>query len=201
MAISAFLAKFADSMRLRFAIIWLLPVLLLQPEGAAAQAQYFGGYSSIKGVGVTYAAPSGDGRSFLSWTAAFDFSGLINRTERIQTPGESIRFSYDYLIHSWTVPTTGTSVTLFAGPGAMLGHVRDRDKKLGLAAAVAGDAGLLFDFRKTCAISLKFCADLGIHYGKRSQYEDINRYDPIAEFYKNGIYRLLFPEVRIMRRF
>ena len=177
---------------------WLL--VLLAGE-ADAQLRCLGGYYSFKGFGATALYAREGSQSTLSMTALIDLASILYREEMIRVPGSQFRFSYDYSLKEWTIDATGTQVRFVAGPGVMLGYLRDVDKKHGLAVAATGEAGLLFNFIKDCVISVKFTVDLGVHYGKRSTYEDINRYDPTIDPYKNGFRRIPYPELRIMRRF
>lgn len=182
------------------ALILFLWILLL-PGKADAQLRSLGGYYSFKGFGASALYGREGSENLISVTAIMDVTSILYREEMIRVPGSQFRFSYDYYLKHWTIPATGTSVDWFAGPGVMVGYMRDVDKKHGLTVAATGETGLLFNFVKDCIISLVFTVDLGVHYGKRSTYEDINRYDPTIDPYKNGIFRIPYPELRIMRRF
>ena len=181
----------------------LIPLLIavLFAGEAGAQIRSLGGYYSFKGFGASALYEREGSEDLLSMTVLMDLTSILYREEMIRVPGSQFRFSYDYLLKDWIIDATGTRVQLFAGPGLMLGYIRDVDKKHGLTIAATGETGLLFNFVKDCIISLTFPVDLGIHYGKRSTYENINRYDPTIDPYKNGFLRIPYPELRIMRRF
>lgn len=154
-------------------------------------------YNSPKGFGASLLLPSaGDGSQILAMTVAADMYGVISGV--YTDPG--IRLN----ITRFGLSETMGGITFFAGPGFTIGHVRDfnRDDFVpspdsfhgqGFTAALSATGGMRLSFDRSVSLAFSLSAETGIHIRK-----DRETSGNVLAVYKNGLYRLLFPEISII---
>lgn len=167
----------------------LLAAMLLLAATFSLQAQKVsaGALFSPKGSGISVAVPAAGGECTVSISALADFSGLL--LGKTKYPGAMGRFYYDYTVFTKNNPETGGVLTLYAGPGAMLGYVRDRDGIFGAAAALSGELGIAYFPIKIVKISFGFNVDLGLHFDAG---------DKKTRIYMEGLIRSWMPQIGLM---
>ncbi|MBO4671932.1 MAG: hypothetical protein J5640_08875 [Bacteroidales bacterium] len=171
-----------------------------------AGAQELGLFSSPKGIGASVHFPEKDG-IFHTLHAYVDIYGVA--TSRCSFPGYKANFSRQYVCGRFQ--RDGYSIAFYAGPGLSLGYVRDHDKgrgfdltslladNEGMALAISGDAGFLFDFGRNVFLDLSWTAEAGIHL-RRNEAEW--QYDAASmSLYNNGLLQAIYPQLTILFRF
>lgn len=153
----------------------------------SAQKVSAGALFSAKGCGVAVAVPAAGGECTVLISALADFSGLL--LGKTKYPGCMARFYYDYTIFSKEF-AAGDSFTLYAGPGAMLGYVRDTDGIYGAATALSGELGLAYFPIRRVRISFGFNVDLGLHFDSGG--------DKKTRIYMDGLIRSWMPQIGLM---
>ena len=161
-------------------------MLLAVTFSLSAQKVSAGALFSPKGSGVAVAVPAAGGECTVSIAVLTDFSGFL--LGKAAYPGAMVRFFYDYTFFSRTW-SAGDAFTLFAGPGAMLGYVRDRDGIFGPAVALSGELGLAYFPIQSVRISLGINVDLGLHFDTD---------DSKTRIYMEGLTRSWMPTIGLM---
>ena len=162
-------------------------LLLAVTFSLSAQKVSAGALFSPKGCGVAVSVPAAGGECTASFAALADFSGLL--LGKTKYPGAMARFYYDYTIFSKSDGPAGDAFTLYAGPGAMLGYVRDRDGIFGAAVALSGELGIAYFPVNYVRISLGFNVDLGLHFDSG---------DKKTRIYMEGLIRTWMPQIGLM---
>ena len=161
-------------------------MLLAVTFSLSAQKVSAGALFSPKGSGISVAVPAAGGECTVSISALADFSGFL--LGKAGFPGAMVRFFYDYTFFSRTW-AAGDTLTLYSGPGAMLGYVRDRDGIFGPAVALSGELGLAYFPIQHVRISLSLNVDLGLHFDTD---------DKKTRIYMEGLIRTWMPTVGLM---
>ena len=171
----------------RVRIILLLAGLLCCAE-IFAQDKSVGLFNSPKGFGFSYSAYVQDG-GFNSFHLYADMTGVLSGD--YDKPG--IRIDYNKGIVLKTVSSESFDFRLYAGPGVSTGFVRDNDSpNYGFLLALNGTFGARFIFPRGIALDLGLSADLGLHIRGAENGQTTN-----LKLYRNGLNRILFPQVKI----
>ena len=169
----------------RTASLLLSATLLLAVSfSVSAQKVSAGALFSPKGCGIVVSVPAAGGECRATFEGLLDFSGLI--LGKVNHPGGMLRFFYDYAILTKTCGEAPAEFTLYAGPGAMLGYVRDRDGVFGPAVALSAEFGMAYSPKPCVKISFGINADLGLHF-------DVN--ESKTRIYLEGLTRAWMPAV------
>ncbi len=176
--------------RLCLTIFFLLAPLL--GAGAAPGHVFSGGIIfSPKGCGVMFRS-EGESSAYRILVRS-DFQGIITGKEEV--PGVVASIAMEYPLKKWT--TGAGEARLHVGPSVSAGYVCDKDREHGLLVSVGCTGGADFSFRGSpIEISLDFSAEIGVHVVVR----DIS-HDASTNFYRNGLRKLLEPELTIRYRF
>lgn len=178
-------------MRRRIQIIFLIMTFAIFPAKysyARSGGMAIGASFSPKATGLVLEFPNKKEDAVNTFIIGADMYGVIKGR---YGAGYKLEYFMNYDLLSWK-GSDGLSIALFAGPGAMAGFVRDREKSPGLAAGLCGDIGASFTFRTSVKISLGFSAGLAYHISKRKGT------DHSVTFYKNGVYMAPCPVVSIV---
>lgn len=149
-----------------------------------------GAFNSPKGFGLSFFADRNDRAKEIVEVYADMYSVLSGRHGN---PG--IKSDYCHAIVIESRPTDWGRWEIYAGPGASLGWVRDNGcDNFGAMVALHGAVGFRMAFDRGIGIDIGFGADLGIHL------ENAN--DTVyLKIYRNGLYRLPYPQLTISYRF
>lgn len=189
-------------MRRAYSAVALL--LLLTGSGASAQSRYVGIFNSMKGMGVSYISDRPSGSEMLALDLYVDMFGVFSGRTRDVGLAADIHWNYVIDYTEWEY----ASLTLYSGPGFLLGYVHDYEKhffshnvetakKMGAVAALSGDVGLLVDFfDKRLSLDLRLCINPGLHIRR-----DNNDVGWLVAMYKRGIYYAFTPQLNICYRF
>lgn len=151
-----------------------------------------GGYFSIKGIGVSVSIPMPEG-NFSRITLASDMEDVL--TGNTDVPGVKATYCFNYCF----VQADGIDnlvVYFAAGPGITAGYLRDKDNSRGPVFGINGSITAAFVFDKKAIISFGWSADAAMHMRKRTGADN-----NVIHFYRNGLYRAFYPELRIMYYF
>lgn len=185
--------------RKRSTVVFLIAILCFC-FNAGAQEYSFGLYSSMKGIGVVF-EHSRPGNCFNCYSAVMDIYGMP--TGRSNMPGGHFSFSRNVIYSEFE----GDEVwyRLYWGTGCSLGYVHDYEKGLfaspggtvlrrnyGFIAALSGNYGCKFLFRKDLCIDLRFTGEFGFHMRKDEIHGNMD-----LACYLNGLFRALYPQVII----
>ena len=162
-------------------------LLLAVSFSVSAQKASAGALFSPKGCGVVVEVPAAGGECTATFEGLLDFSGLL--LGKVKHPGGMFRFFYDYTFYKKECDETGGLFSVYAGPGAMLGYVRDRDGIFGPAVALSGEFGIAYTPKPCVRLSLEINVDLGLHF-------DVE--DSRTSIYMEGLTRAWMPSVGIM---
>ncbi len=169
--------------------------LSVQAQGITSllsRSSELGAHFSAKNTGLTVLIPY-DEDTMGEIRLVADLEGIISGRENV--PGAKLSYLHDNVIHRWN-PSSGLQVRLLFCPGVSVGIMRDRHLDMGLVIALTGDAGFDFVFNESpVTISFRFSGDAGCHLS------DFNRDGCSMNLYKNGLYRLFYPELSIRYRF
>lgn len=178
------------SQRLKILFFTLICFTLCPPaySSSRSRAVAIGGSFSPKSIGLTLEIPNKKEDALNTFIIGADLFGVING--RYQA-GYKIEYFLNYDIISWK-GNEGLSLSLFAGPGAMAGFVRDREKNPGLSAGLCADIGVSFSFPSSVKISVGFSAGLAYHISK------LKGSGHYVTFYKNGVYMSPYPVIGIV---
>ena len=168
--------------------ILILTLLLLPLEGRCeGERVLLGGYFSPKACGVTTVFPGE--KVFHELRLSADLDGVIRGLTAY--PGVRADWHMNYHIGNWK-PSEEMQVRFYAGPGVMLGYVRDGDRGRGVAAALSGTIGAAFVFSSSpIRITLGFSGVLGCHAtitGTRNS---------TLTLYRSGLRNTVIPELGI----
>ena len=162
-------------------------LLLAVSFGASAQKVSAGALFSPKGCGVIVSVPAAGGECRATFEGLLDLNGvLLGKTRR---PGGMLRFFYAYTFFHRNCGDSPAEFSLYAGPGAMVGYVRDRDGIFGPAAALSGEFGMAYSPLPCFRLSLGFNVDLGLHF-------DVD--DSKTRIYLAGLTRVWMPQIALM---
>ncbi|MBR6054490.1 MAG: hypothetical protein IKP46_04040 [Bacteroidales bacterium] len=162
-------------------------LLLAVSFSLSAQKVSAGALFSPKGCGVVVEVPAAGGECTATFEGLLDFSGLL--LGKVNHPGGMFRFFYDYTFFRKPCGESEGEFTVYAGPGAMLGYVRERDGIFGPAVALSGEFGIAYSPKPCVRLSLEINADLGLHF-------DVN--NSKTRIYLEGLTRAWMPSVGIM---
>ena len=161
---------------------------LIISRGALCQEKSIGLFNSPKGFGVTYSNDAGN-RSYNSFSLYSDMTGVFSGKN--SNPG--IRFEYFKVFFVKEKNTQDCEIRFYAGPGVSSGYVRDYGSDIyGVLLALSGTAGVRFCFPRGIAIDLGLSADLGLHIRGKENGQTAN-----LKFYRNGLYRIPYPQIKL----
>lgn len=169
------------------ALLLSVTLLLAVSFSLSAQKVSAGALFSPKGCGIIVSVPAAGGECRATFEGLLDFSGLL--LGKVKHPGGMFRFFYDYTILTKTCGSDTSLFSLYAGPGAMLGYVRDRDGIFGPAVALSGEFGMAYSPKPCVRLSLGINVDLGLHFDVEESKTGI---------YMEGLTRAWMPSVGIM---
>ena len=182
----------------------LLLVFFLGPAALPVGAQeYLGLFNSPKGFGASVRFAPREG-VFHSATAFIDIYGVPS--SRCSYPGIKANVSRYYSVGQ--AERGDIRFRFYAGPGISAGYVRDHDKgrgwdpssllgdNEGVALALSGGGGCLFDFGGRVSLDLSLTAELGTHI--RRNEEEKGYFAPSLSIYNNGILQALYPQLTIL---
>ena len=182
----------------------LLALLLTACPISRAQVRSAGIFNSLKGFGLSFELPSADENTFTSFNVFADIYGLV--TSRTDVPG--VRAGADRCRIFSRLSGKDVNFLFYAGTGLCLGYVHDYEtgtyngrkdvlvNNMGFVAALDGRVGCRFLFNRRITIDAAFSADLGVHVRK-----DENSRNALVRLYKNGIFQLIYPEVKLEYHF
>lgn len=161
-------------------------------------------YNSFKGIGVTAQFNGASVKDMHIAHLFGDFYGVP--TGRAREVG--IKFNYTRAYVFSEIPSEECIFKFYAGPGASLGYVRDYEhgyyenlslhlkNNPGGMTSLSGTAGCIVDFSKKIFINLSWTAELGIHVRRNATTGKTE-----LNWYKNGIFQALYPQLSIMTEF
>lgn len=143
------------------------------------------------GLSYTYAAP--DGNPWQMFRLVADLSDVVRGESA--TPGVRLVYNMGYPVRSWR-SFGGTFLDLVAGPGAVIGLVKDHGTDhFSAVAGLSGMIGLYHHFTSRFVLGIGFNAELGICMsGKNTQNTEIS-------YWTNGVRQAIMPELSISYRF
>lgn len=187
--------------KLRYILLLVFSLgLTALPVGAQESV---GLYNSVKGFGAVMRTVPKEG-TFHSVCAFVDIYGVP--TSRCSYPGIRVNASRYY-----TLGQSGRGdikYRFYAGPGVTAGYVRDHDKGRGIdlvslfgdnegvALALSGGGGCLFDFGSRVCLDLSLTADIGVHI--RRNEDERGYFAPSLSIYNNGLIQALYPQLTIL---
>lgn len=164
-----------------------LAAFTLLPVSLCAQPKSIGAYFSFHETAVCYEHGVDDDNSFMEIALRAECSELY--IGRARYPGVSASATWNIVIGKWQ-SSEGSAVSLFAGPGAILGYARDFNTPYGLFFGIRGKIGVEYRFiRNIClsaSISPSLCSHIRSEDGHRSM-----------RYYRNGLIYGLVPGVGI----
>ena len=175
----------------------MLFIALSAPYAQARGRVGTGAVFSMKECGVTLVFPSNDRRApEPSIDLVADLGGVLFGGAKMC--GGAIRFTDNFFFGGWPAGDNDTFVAVYAGPGAMAGYVRDYPSdRYGPVAAFSVNAGIISFFKRfPLRISVGFGADLGVVFGKGKGGRGT-----VLRFYKNGVFRSYYPEIKLVYAF
>lgn len=171
---------------------------------AKGQDAAMGVYNSLKGFGICTEVDGSDQdhERFNTYILSMDIYGMpMGRTER---PGIKFNFSHNHVLVKGG--RGGVDSQIYAGPGAAVGLVQDRENSVasqsrlvnnpGVVAALSGSAGMRMLFREHVLIDLSFTFEAGFHI-RNDEWQDQRD----LRFYSNGISRAWYPQLSILYKF
>jgi len=152
----------------------------------------FGAHFSAKNVGLTVVLPY-DEDTMGEIRLVADLEGIISGKENV--PGVKLSYLHDNILRRWK-PSEKLEVRFLFCPGVSVGVLKDRHIDMGLMLGMTGDAGFDFVFKESpFRISVRISGDIGCHLS------EFNKDGCSMNLYKNGLYRLFYPELSIRYRF
>ena len=157
---------------------------------AFSQTHSAGIFNSPKGFGIDWCSIRSDGTYFNSFNLYLDLCGVISG--RTGTPGVKFDFCHDIIVKEKTVGQT--RCLIYAGPGASVGYLRDfKSETMGAMIALNGSAGAKFIFNRGLSLDIGLGAELGLDIS----HKDSDPNAKVVTLYKNGLIRLLYPQLKI----
>lgn len=178
--------------------------LLLFCPTLPGQERLLGLYQSPKGVGISAVIESAGGLEMDILTLRSDFYGMLSG--RTQEAGVCISYTHDYVLYRQENDEYGFRIHI--GAGGLFGFTHDFEKgffsayerrlerKHGWTGALAGNAGLRFDFARNLSMDLSFSILPGIHLRTDDKTGAL-----LVSFYKAGVYHAFYPQFNLMYRF
>lgn len=187
--------------KLRYILLLVFSLgLTALPVGAQ---ESLGLYNSVKGFGAVVRTAPSEG-IFHSACAFIDIYGVP--TSRCSYPGIRVNASRYYTLGQSA--RGDINYRFYAGPGVTAGYVRDHDKGRGIdlvslfgdnegvALALSGGGGCLFDFGGRVCLDLSLTADIGVHI--RRNEDERGYFAPSLSIYNNGLIQALYPQLTIL---
>ncbi len=143
-----------------------------------------GTFFSFNRSGFSFTMQPSAENAFWEVTVGIDYGGSV--LNQNPAPGIAGTFSYNLIIADWS-HSNGSS-RLYAGPGAMLGYIRDKDKPYGVVAALTGTFGYEYSFNVPLVITVGIVPTFGMHIGSSGN-------GLLMDFYKNGLTWSLGPQI------
>lgn len=181
-------------------IIVATAVAVLLSISSYAQRPSIGVFNSLKGIGAALELQKGT-EEFNSFAVYAEIFGIP--TGRCSDPGVKFNWTHNFIL--WNIENDATVYSIYAGPGASCGYMRDFEvgerkdasltltKNPGLMAALSGSGGCRFSFNSRIALDLSFTAELGI-FVRRD--EELNNFD--LNLYRNGLVQCFYPQLSIL---
>lgn len=173
--------------RILVPIVLFLCSLPSLAQGDRTRDFALGSFNSFKGVGLSAEFYSNSQSSYIS--AILDLSGIIYGIS--STPGFKACYHHvnDICGH---VFKSGRSCSLFAGPGIIVGYVRDVDPYMGALSGISGIIGARMSFGERFRLALAFQADLAVHI-----YKDHIKDQVTMSLYRSGFNKAYYPQMTI----
>ncbi len=155
---------------------------------ASARDKSVGLFNSPKGFGASFSTYLQDG-AFNSLQLYADMTGVFSG--EYGKPGIRMDYNKGIVLKTWTMENY--DCFLYAGPGVSAGFVRDNDSaNYGFLFALNGSFGARFIFPRGIAMDFSLSADLGLHIRGAENGQTTN-----LKLYRNGLNRILFPQIKL----
>ena len=162
-------------------------------------ASLLSAYSQPKSIGASFTF-SNIGLVYEHQCAPDAFLGISLRAEtaemfsgRKSHPGISATATWNIIVKEWK-SSEDNKVSIFAGPGAVLGWMADHNEFEGLLLGLRGTIGGECTFDRNIAISVSLAPVLGAHIVNRLN-------NSTMKLYRNGLYYSLIPEISLKYSF
>lgn len=168
-----------------------LTALLLSSVSMRAQSKSIGGSFSFTGISFSYEHRLPKDNSFI----AVELKAENNEMEfgRSNHPGVSASATWNVVIKEW-MSSENNAISLFAGPGAIIGYGADFKTADGAFFGLKGRVGIECSFSRNVIISACMTPILGSHI-------TISNDSMRMTYYKNGLLYALVPEIGVKYRF
>jgi len=180
-------------------------LVLCSSPRAAGQVVSAGLFNSFKSIGACVELASGkNGNSRIQINLCADMYGIADT--RSDCPGVTANITFNRTVASFKLKEA--TCRLYAGPGLSIGYVSDNEQgghdgkkavllqNKGVAGAMSARFGSSFVFGRKISLDVSLTADVGLHIRRQEQKDAL-----LVTFYKNGIYRSFYPELRIQYHF
>ena len=172
-------------------LILICAVSFLSLQHAYSRPKSIGASFSYTGLGITYDYYLNETSSFVELSLKAESADMF--ADRRTYPGVSTSIIWNIIIKEW-LSSEGNKISLFCGPGAMVGYTSDYMEKDGFSFGLKGRLGLECSYMRNVSISLSISPVIGSHIaGHLDGYS--------MKYYKNGVMYTLVPEIGIKYRF
>ncbi len=175
--------------------IYVLAVLIFLSSLSTfsyAQPKALGATLSYSGAAISYEHLLQDNeKSFIELSLKAECGEFTS--ERASHPGVSASLTWNSILKQWK-STEGNTISIFAGPGVVVGYGNDYKTAEGMFLGIKGRAGVECEFSRNVIIAASISPIIGSHviynHGLMSM-----------KYYKNGLIYSLVPEIGIKYRF
>lgn len=157
---------------------------------AYAQPKASGASFSISGAGIMYEHYI-DNDCFINADLRAELLAVF--MNRNNSPGISASVSCNFILKNWTTENYGT-ISIFAGPGVMLGMSPDFRKENGGFFGLKGKIGAECRFDRNITVSLSLNPVVGSHIIIKDEHIEMKNY-------RNGLLNAAIPEIAIKYSF
>lgn len=180
--------------RLCIYMTFLAAVILLSclPVCSYAQPKALGATFTYSGCAISYEHQLQESqKSFIELNLKAECGEFTS--ERASRPGVSASLTWTSVLKQWE-SIEGNAISIFAGPGVIIGYGNDYKTAEGTFFGIKGRAGVECEFSRNVIISASLSPVVGSHiiynHGLMSM-----------KYYKNGLIYSLVPEIGIKYRF
>lgn len=153
----------------------------------------WGAIYSPKEIGLTYTSSSLDGSPWHMARIVADMLDVVRG--KTGTPGVRGVYSIAYPMKTWK-SLNGNQIDLVAGPGAVLGLVKDHGAShFSALAGLEGMAGIYYHLNSGFVLGIGLSGELGLCLSAKDTH------DTRLSYWKHGIYQAFIPEISIAYRF
>ena len=165
----------------------LLMINLISSSEMDARPKAVSSIWSLSGIGIGYEHQL-DAGSFIQIDFKAEMAELFK--ERSWKPGGTASFTWNMQIGS-LISNYGSKVSLFAGPGAVIGWTDDHKAPSGLLFGLKGRLGIECLFKRNIAVSASIAPSLAMHMSVNQDMEYNMR------TFRNGLIYGFIPEIGI----